>query len=232
MKDSPLVMLMEFIHGKEFSTPGVCELLCSDNENGQKRSFQLGRLIMFDVLINNWDRLPIIWDSKDGNIDNILFQDSEQTPIIGIDQSITSIITPEDRKIYLDKVRTLLTELCSFDFSHLQKFPFATKIQQFILAHQDLKFDIGRFGLRAAWIGMMRGALDIIENITIEKLRNEYNSLNQLVEEVLQNTVVGDIQSKYGLLRVNIEFLSEILAVFKEFQKKLTNRLQPLQKFV
>jgi len=233
MKEMPMVMLMEFVKGKEFSTPGVCDLLCSDKSHGQQRCYELGRLIMFDVFINNWDRLPIIWDSPEGNIDNILFLDSEKTPIIGIDQSVTSIIKPEEQIPYFHKVRQLLTELCNFDFSQLKDFPFATKIQQFILAHQDLKFDIGRFGLRAAWIGMMQGCLDIIQNISGEKLKREYDSLNTQVELVFTNMVSGkDTLARYGLNRVDLQFLMAVLALFKEFEKKLSNRLKSLQKFV
>lgn len=37
---------------------------------------------MFDVLINNWDRLPIIWDN-DGNIGNIMFASNPNAPIAG-----------------------------------------------------------------------------------------------------------------------------------------------------
>jgi hypothetical protein len=233
MKEMPIITLMEFVKGKEFSTPGVCDLLCSDNENGQKRCFQLGRLIMFDVFINNWDRLPIIWDSPEGNIDNIMFLDSDQVPIIGIDQSVTSITNPDDIELYLKKVRQLLTEIVTFDFSHLKDFPFATKIQQFILAHQDLQFDIGRFGLRAAWIGMMQGALDIIQNITIQKLQREHDILNAQVDQIFKNMVSGqDTQSRYGITRVSIQYFSCVLSIFVEFEKKLSNRLKPLQKFI
>jgi hypothetical protein len=232
MKEMPIIMLMEFVKGKEFSVPGVCDLLCSDNVNGQKRCYQLGRLIMFDVFINNWDRLPIIWDSKEGNIDNILFLESDQTPIIGIDQSVTCIIK-ENQSHYLNKIRQLLTELHTFDFGKLQNFPFATKIQEFILSHQDLKFDIGRFGLRSAWIGMMQGTIDIIKNVTADRLKTEYKNLNEQVEGVFKNMVAGkDEQSRYGLNRVDVEFLVMVLNVFKEFERKISMRLAPLEKFV
>lgn len=37
----------------------------------------LGKIISFDVLINNWDRFPLIWNN-DGNFENLLFTNNNE----------------------------------------------------------------------------------------------------------------------------------------------------------
>ena len=75
-----------------------------------KECFEFGRIMSFDVLMNNWDRLPLIWNNN-GNGENII---SNGESVIGIDHTI-SAIHPTDCKPqydkYIEKVRELINEL-------------------------------------------------------------------------------------------------------------------------
>jgi hypothetical protein len=98
--------------------------------------YDLGRILALDVLLNNWDRLPLLWENE-GNGDNLLFIDQTNlhstgseitgghqqtlnmpnentlTRIISIDQSITSILpSTTGYDAYLSKVRLLISEIC------------------------------------------------------------------------------------------------------------------------
>lgn len=53
----------------------------------------LAKITTYDVVINNWDRIPIVWDNK-GNPENILFTTSRKRKEVvpfPIDNTITSI---------------------------------------------------------------------------------------------------------------------------------------------
>lgn len=75
----------------------------SSDEWGVKALYGLGKTLAFDVLINNWDRSPLIWahegrpfasfrqSDMPGNAQNFLFKVGDHsTPVVGIDQCVTS----------------------------------------------------------------------------------------------------------------------------------------------
>eukprot|EP00403_Amphidinium_massartii_P020051 CAMPEP_0178411620 /NCGR_PEP_ID=MMETSP0689_2-20121128/21586_1 /TAXON_ID=160604 /ORGANISM="Amphidinium massartii, Strain CS-259" /LENGTH=522 /DNA_ID=CAMNT_0020032827 /DNA_START=80 /DNA_END=1644 /DNA_ORIENTATION=+ len=76
----------------------------------------LGRLMAFDVLINNFDRMPLVW-SNEGNLANIMLSqlagnDAEEAPVIvGIDQKISPILHDQGLKAYLERVRGMITRV-------------------------------------------------------------------------------------------------------------------------
>lgn len=70
--DIPILFIMEFLPGKSHRASLLILLGCtsdevldsdlkSESEWGQKALFDLGRILVFDVFINNWDRFPFIW---------------------------------------------------------------------------------------------------------------------------------------------------------------------------
>lgn len=94
--------VMEFVPGfglqgaraQEVLQAGSPELLTS-----------LGRLCAFDLVINNYDRLPLPTWSNDGNLSNVLV-----TPdgVVAIDQHVSFITHPEGRQNYMKKLRSLV----------------------------------------------------------------------------------------------------------------------------
>jgi hypothetical protein len=72
---------------------------------------QVGHLVALDGLINNFDRVPLLWDN-DGNTANLLLQlddnDEARVSVIGIDQAVTAIIDHGPGLArYLDRVGVL-----------------------------------------------------------------------------------------------------------------------------
>lgn len=90
----------------------------------------LGRILGFDVLINNFDRLPCIWNNR-GNAGNIIFQGDAGTEhvdcvnlaaphtALGIDNMVSCIDAgkfPDQHAAYLGRASTLLKDLLSAVF--------------------------------------------------------------------------------------------------------------------
>lgn len=67
----------------------------------------LGRLCALDVLINNFDRIPLpVWQN-DGNLSNVMVVNGG-TAAVGIDQQVNFILQGIGRDGYLDKVSRLV----------------------------------------------------------------------------------------------------------------------------
>lgn len=71
---------------------------------------ELGRLMGYDMLINNFDRLPLAW-SNEGNLGNVMLG-SELGPVVGIDQCVSPITHPDGLELYLGRVRASIHEAC------------------------------------------------------------------------------------------------------------------------
>ena len=69
---------------------------------------QLGRLMAFDMLINNFNRLPLAW-SNDGNLGNVMLS-SRLGPVVGIDQCVNPIRHTAGLSIYMQRVRRTIEE--------------------------------------------------------------------------------------------------------------------------
>jgi len=61
------IMLMEYVVGDVLMGLTHPEYL-----EDKKCAFEIGQLLAFDLLINNYDRLPLVWTNT-GNSGNILF---------------------------------------------------------------------------------------------------------------------------------------------------------------
>lgn len=107
------IALLEFVPG--FSLQGLevhSMLQGMTAESMQDFWCKVGRLIAFDVLINNVDRVPLLWDNE-GNTANLmlLLQSKEDSglSVIGIDQAVTAIVQQgPGRSQYLDRVSKLV----------------------------------------------------------------------------------------------------------------------------
>jgi hypothetical protein len=96
-----LLTVMEFVDG--FVMMGIpAHNLLRKNENCKPPWYDLGRLMAFDMLINNFDRLPVAW-SNDGNLCNVMLG-SRLGPVIGIDQAVNAITHEGGRKDYVARV--------------------------------------------------------------------------------------------------------------------------------
>jgi len=221
----PILSVLEYIPGTEFSFGANFKTLLKPNtEDAYKRLKDIGKIIALDVLINNWDRFPIIWDAKEGNLDNLFF--TLDSHIVGIDQSVTSIVE-ENVPEYLERVSELLDQIAKFDPKNEDKYPLIVKFRKYMINHHDFRFDIESSGTNALWKGMMEGILSIIENVTEPKLIEYYDTCNHQVQSVFQGMVSGkDKIGRYGLSRVNTSFLVSILKLFQKYKDIFQNRLK------
>jgi len=73
--------------------------------------YEIGRILACDVLINNYDRLPLIWENQ-GNPGNLIFRKEEEgkTVVYAIDQCVTAIKDRDAIVAYLEKVSKAIDE--------------------------------------------------------------------------------------------------------------------------
>lgn len=74
--DRPYILLQEYIPAITLDKIGEkrAERCMSTNyADASSRLINIGRIVAGDLLINNMDRFPVIWDN-DGNYGNILFE--------------------------------------------------------------------------------------------------------------------------------------------------------------
>lgn len=98
---------------------------------------QLARVLAFDVFINNFDRIPMIW-MNDGNPDNLLIKliDGTKSLVTSIDQMVVPICDS-----FLDRYKTITERLIEllFQVSTTKRLPedndIVTRLQQFFELH-------------------------------------------------------------------------------------------------
>ena len=113
--------LIEFVNAQSMFTLGADTLRSMLTSEAILHS--VGNGILFDVLINNYDRVASIWPNE-GNPANLLFQfspehNAEVTFLHLIDQTVTAIKKPH-REIYLKKLRAVLERLQNDEESVLE----------------------------------------------------------------------------------------------------------------
>merc|ERR1740121_1799084 len=75
--------LSEFVDGKVMMGMPAHERL-KRTQDDDPLWVHLGRLMAYDMLINNFDRIPLVW-SNEGNFGNVMI-DASQSIVVGIDQ--------------------------------------------------------------------------------------------------------------------------------------------------
>eukprot|EP00054_Salpingoeca_dolichothecata_P027165 m.197774 g.197774 ORF g.197774 m.197774 type:complete len:396 (+) comp25882_c0_seq8:43-1230(+) len=140
------------------------------SDNGRKRLQEIGAVMLLDVLCNNGDRLPLIWDNR-GNPGNIMFA-------LGLGKiiSLDNQIAPIDKSLhtdafaeYLAKAKELVksTVACSTATPPSESNFFVSvrsKINEFTT------YDIGAAGTRELQIGFLNALKTA--NLTGPELEN------------------------------------------------------------
>jgi len=109
---APVLTVMEFVNGCDMM--GVpANLLLSGNSRPELDIknvwYELGKLSAFDLLINNYDRLPLAWNNE-GNLGNIILGASA-APVVGIDQAVHPIHHAEGLRRYTERVQSVVRDL-------------------------------------------------------------------------------------------------------------------------
>jgi hypothetical protein len=55
---------MEFVKGKDLEQLGPQAKALFEGADGSRLFRDMGRLVCLDIVTNNWDRLPIIWNNE------------------------------------------------------------------------------------------------------------------------------------------------------------------------
>eukprot|EP01122_Echinamoeba_exundans_P014524 TRINITY_DN6600_c0_g1_i1.p1 TRINITY_DN6600_c0_g1~~TRINITY_DN6600_c0_g1_i1.p1 ORF type:complete len:380 (-),score=60.38 TRINITY_DN6600_c0_g1_i1:757-1896(-) len=106
---------MEMIVGQQLNTISEADATrYFSGETTDSISFLtlMGRIIALDVLLNNWDRIPVIWDNE-GNWGNLIVShDSGRLALVGIDNGFSFISSEHEKKLdaYLSRVHKLIQD--------------------------------------------------------------------------------------------------------------------------
>ena len=218
----PFIIVMEQVRGGDlFSLINDGMRVASDDPNDRQRVYtsviekillsddnlhQMGAIMSMDVLLNNWDRLPLIW-SNDGNLSNFLFM-SRSTggyEICAIDQAIF----PVSRKVlanyeqYMGKVKSLIDSLLVE--SLIEPGSPIAKVRDSIFLWTN--FDIGQAGMLALRHGLLIG----LERIARLLSNHPFDAIKQYMSK----WCIQDWEDvwKNGMESINTEFMEDIVSV-------------------
>eukprot|EP01112_Ceratiomyxa_fruticulosa_P000535 TRINITY_DN10489_c0_g1_i1.p1 TRINITY_DN10489_c0_g1~~TRINITY_DN10489_c0_g1_i1.p1 ORF type:complete len:426 (+),score=75.72 TRINITY_DN10489_c0_g1_i1:76-1278(+) len=189
--DRPIFMVMEFVKGEHLhsiskeSLFGVNPRVLSNK--GIQVLREIGKISSFDVLINNWDRLPLLWnnDGNDGNIMFVVDKNSKDLDynVVAIDSSLTSIdpSLKENFSEYIDKIKTIFNELCEYfgepkffdgvrtEFKKILGTPSIFNVKSFFT--NNMGYDMTDFAIQQFIYGFMVG-VTLFSKITLLDLQN------------------------------------------------------------
>eukprot|EP01111_Echinosteliopsis_oligospora_P004315 TRINITY_DN1690_c0_g1_i1.p1 TRINITY_DN1690_c0_g1~~TRINITY_DN1690_c0_g1_i1.p1 ORF type:complete len:434 (-),score=123.56 TRINITY_DN1690_c0_g1_i1:16-1224(-) len=245
----PVVSIIEFIKGKSLLELNPSEIFGKKTINTRGAMFcrEIGKITLYDVVINNWDRLPLIWDNK-GNPDNILFTSSRRRKEIhafAIDNSITSIdpSLSENFSEYMDKVRYVINEVCkqwnepepfknvrqSFPLTCASHPPSILNILNFFketVFHGEC--DVGIEGMKYFDLGFVESILAFAK-VTLEDITKIRDNIEKQVSIPLEKLPTMGLESvSFG--KINLDFVNSILEIFREASPTLSKIQMKIEK--
>lgn len=167
---------------------------------------QFGRVIALDMLVNNFDRFPMIWANQ-GNANNVLIRVGADGEVVvtAIDQCVAQIKDEphEDTNIteYLGRVAACLNEAAGPEPTG----PCVTKVRDFLKRYCD-GHDIGEEGCRQIQEGLLAAAVDVAG----------FSDFAELFEAAGRNLDSGGWPQARLVESVNIGFLDRIATHFAD----------------
>jgi len=108
LTDAKYLGLVEFVNGPMMEGEEFVKMFEENGGTLARFWSEAGRLVAFDCLINNLDRLPIIWDNG-GNLKNLMAEAvGNEIRVIGIDQAVRGIVSESGLDRYVEQLRGLL----------------------------------------------------------------------------------------------------------------------------
>lgn len=175
----------------------------------------IGGTLVFDMLINNYDRLPVIWRNE-GNASNFVFQNTEEqskdNPTIAlIDQSVTAIV-PKGRPMYYEKVAKF-TE-CAF--SACETGQPGTCLGQLPTMMNDVS--LGSYAFDAnSQLAVLKGFCSVVKRM-VEGAYEFKEMVGSVTTKVKQN-LDTDAVDVMAMLKNVEEFVIGVFDQFKEHAK-------------
>jgi len=234
----PILFVMEFVQG--ITIDKLHKQLSAKSHWGFKVFTDMGKMLAYDILINNWDRFPFLWRKETGNCGNFLFCTEDQDrPLRGIDQSVTSIVpmvSPASRKCYEEyyaKIQSVIFDLLGFSSED----PIGTApsgiygVMEFLKENYSMEGIVfGKEDFCAVVVGLMRGMVGIALGITRELLEGLYGTYEKEVSDLIGRMTWGmDVTGRYGLVKVDIQYLDNIIQLFKTHADSLTQKINQIE---
>ena len=189
--------VMEYVNGQAFP---ACAMTHLAGPHKRRLLFSIGRMILLDVVVNNFDRLPLCW-SNDGNPDNIMVCLVDGLPTaVAIDHTLTCIKHEEGCARYMTAVKDAFDELYAKDFSG----PCFSRVRASIQTFTGC--EIGDDGCRMILDGIKDASTALRELCTREP---------DWAATILRETeaVVGSAAPYVGVADIAPQFLRDVAAV-------------------
>eukprot|EP00026_Physarum_polycephalum_P009045 Phypoly_transcript_09156.p1 GENE.Phypoly_transcript_09156~~Phypoly_transcript_09156.p1 ORF type:complete len:389 (+),score=89.44 Phypoly_transcript_09156:158-1324(+) len=243
--ERPVISIIEFIKGKNLYELDPSDIFGKSSISVRGANFckEIAKITTYDMVINNWDRIPLIWDNK-GNPENILFTTSHKRKELfpfAIDNTITSIdpSLEENFSEYMDKVRYVINEVCrawnqppvfrnvreTFSVTSAKP-PSIMKVREFFKSVFQGQYDIGDPGMRYFTIGFVATTQEFAK-VSRADLDELLANVEKLVEKACENTSLDPEVA--GLQKINLDFVDGVLQIFREAAPTLEKVQQSME---
>ncbi|KAL9646856.1 hypothetical protein ABK040_013716 [Willaertia magna] len=160
----------------------------------------IGKLIIFDIILNNCDRFPItgIWDHQ-GNEGNILFSKIEKR-LCCIDAVCTSIIERTTRKGYCEKIKEFVIQTLGHEEETDDNF-----FTDYFTVVTGVSFDLEH--KKMIWRGI-KEATKLLKDNGFDKIVE----LKEQVEKLKRGSDWADVWYN-SVLTIDLEFIKDVFSI-------------------
>jgi hypothetical protein len=197
-------LVMEYVHSVEL--PSYIDTRLKINESLSSHQIQqLGSIIAGDILLNNWDRLPFVWNNNGNPYNLIVSLNTDLKDIIAIDQRPTALFGPGEEK-YLQVLESFLKNLAeNLDIETPQ-----TERARELLTTPGRRYLFSKElipTLQTAIVSELK-KISMIEIETIEKIKAEVSSLVTVDERNFW---------KNSLAKIRIPFFQSVILLITRY---------------
>jgi hypothetical protein len=135
----------------------------TDSFTREASAHSIGRIIALDMLINMWDRIPVIWDNA-GNVGNLFVHNRK---VFAIDNIASAIVDEEAAKEHQKKIEDVVRATVASDRENvLQGDPLCDAVRKFVNeATSMIGFEMSDESL----IKIRKGFIDAVDDWTHDK---------------------------------------------------------------
>jgi len=208
----PNILIMEYVSGIELPALGPKAAEVFSGPSGANRLKEIGKIVALDIVTNNWDRLPIIWDHE-GNPGNLFVQyNGNDGRIVGIDQGLTCInqtVSKVGYDRYVDKIQKLIQAILNKPTSETEG---VKKVRELIALFTGYDFGVqGSFWIQ---MGILEGAVKFI-GISLEELDAMKKEISDWVRTDWENVWLSMMKL------IDTTFLFNMISIFKSHEAKI-----------
>jgi hypothetical protein len=173
--------------GKTIDTTEKLHKSLHDVFNRDVSCNSIGRIMAFDMLINMWDRIPLIWDN-DGNDGNLFVHNRK---MYAIDNIAGAILDQEKAEEYQKKIEHLIEKVSECDRKNtMEGDPLCDTVRTFVNSRTSrIGFEISDESL----IKIRKGFIDALDDWTsddaefIKVIDGVWNDINDMLNRGTKN---------------------------------------------